>query len=71
MAMTNNQNPRYWVDGTMPDGRLHGFPGARAPFAVFDNVNGYWLVTGLPFRWLADLILSLCIWHHGNAGASW
>lgn len=67
----NNTNPRFWVDGTMPDGSLHGFPGAHAPYAVFDDVTGYWLVTGLPFRWLADLILSLCVRRNGNGGASW
>ena len=70
-TMTSNHNPRYLVDGTMPDGSLHGFPGAQAPFAVFDSVNGYWLVTGLPFRWLAESIKSHCIRRHGNAGASW
>jgi len=49
-------NPRFHIDGTMPDGSLHGFPCAKAPFAVFDDASQYWLVKGLPYRWMARLI---------------
>ena len=50
-------NPRFYIDGTTIDGQLHGW-GHQAPWAVFDDVNQYWLTTGLPYRWMARLMLT-------------
>jgi hypothetical protein len=43
------------IDGTDECGNYLG-DAPRTPYAVFDDERQDWIVTGLPFYWLARLI---------------
>lgn len=52
--MTSHSYQTLWIDGTMPDGTLKGYA-RQGPWAVWDEFNQMWLVTGLPWHWMARL----------------